>query len=64
MAKVNIDAAIIEAVETRNAELADRISEAMVFINGWTYKRLYRKANELTGINEGEWCELIAEGEG
>tara|TARA_R110000824_G_C15214462_1_gene676981 strand:+ start:628 stop:822 length:195 start_codon:yes stop_codon:yes gene_type:complete len=64
MAKVNIDAAIIEAVKTRNAELADHIAETMMFIHGWTYKRLYQKANELTGISDGEWCELIREGEG
>jgi hypothetical protein len=62
MAKRNLDAAIIEAVKTRNAELVDLIAESMMFVNGWTYDRLYQRANYLTGISSGDWHELIEEG--
>ena len=64
MAKMTLNAAITEAVETRNLELVNGIAETMMFINGWTYERLYRKANEGTGISFGDWSELITEAEG
>ena len=60
MTMMTLDAAITEAVETRNL----KGWEMMMFLEGWTYERLYRKANEVTGISYGEWCELIAEAEG
>ncbi len=64
MAKMTLDAAIIEAVETRNIKLINGIAERMMFLEGWTYERLYRKANEVTGISTGDWAELITEAEG
>ena len=63
MKMMTLDAAITEAVETRNIKLINGIAEKMMFLEGWTYERLYRKANEVTGISSGDWYELIAEAE-
>ena len=64
MTIMTLDAAITEAVETRNLKLVNGIAEKMMFLEGWTYERLYRKANEVTGISPGDWAELITEAEG
>lgn len=63
MTMMTLDAVITEAVETRNIKLINGIAERMMFVEGWTYERLYRKANEVTGISPGDWSELITEAE-
>ena len=58
---MNLKNMIIKAVETQNATLAGRLVDHCRYQLGMKYSEIFALANQLTGVELGDWDALLME---
>lgn len=52
---------LIDAILARDVERIGQLADRMRFAGGLNYDQSFAVAHELTGVEEGEWEELLHE---